>query len=707
MKNKTGLESLVQPRSVVVIGASDDPQKVGGRPIHYMNAHGYAGHVFPVNPHRKVIQGMPAYARLQDLPQVPDVAILAVSSSDVQAMVDDCAAFGVPAVIVLSSGFGETGPAGADLQTRMVTRAREAGMRIVGPNSQGLANFATGAIANFSTLFSQVDAADGPVAIIGQSGALTQMVYSMLRRNGIGVRYVHATGNEADVCVAELALHVLGDLNIRLMLLYLETVNHPELLARAAAMARTRGVQILVLKSGRTSAGREAAATHTGALSTNDKIFDAFCIAHGIWRANTVEDLVNTAPLYLAGRPMSGRRLGVLSNSGASCVIAADLADDAGLSVARLNLQSSEKLAAVLPAFASAQNPIDLTGALLGRSTLVGAALQAIENDPGVDALLVALSVTGPGYDAAMFARYCANYVERSHRPLVLSSVHADVRAAFASSGLATFASDRAAIEALAAFAGHGERVRRADAHPDFEHFAPGSDERVALDVTELLDEWTSLEWAEQSRLPVVARMVCANAEDAVRALARFDGPIVLKGVSPEAPHKSELGLVVVGLRNPVETQEAFDHLAASLATKKLKNSRIVAARHEGPGIEVVVGASWVPGYGVVCVVGAGGKLVELIDDIAVIVDPRSESSVVDALAPLRLWRMLNGVRGDPSSDVDALVRLVLDLAQVVRRDGGAIVAVDLNPVIVRPNGGGVVIVDALVQRLSSSKGSA
>src|SRR3954469_11823115 len=362
------LQAALAPRSIAVIGASDNPHKVGGRPILYLQRYGYRGAVYPVNPGRAPVQGLRAFPRLEDLPEAPELAIVAVAGEEAVRAVESCAAQGVKVAVVMASGFGETGAEGLRVQEALVETARRAGMRLIGPNCQGLANFATGVVANFSTIFHELEGRDGPVAIVSQSGANSQAIYQLVRDKGLGVRHVPATGNEADVTVAELAGAVLADPGVRLILLYMESIRDPQVLAEVAEEARRRDVPIVAMKAGRTASGRRAAQSHTGALATEDRVVDAFFERHAIWRAADPQELVAAAELYVSGRRPRGTRLVFVSNSGASCVMAADHAEMRGIPLAQV---PKEKLKGVLPGFAALDNPIDVTGALLGNPKLV------------------------------------------------------------------------------------------------------------------------------------------------------------------------------------------------------------------------------------------------------------------------------------------------------------------------------------------------
>ena len=305
------LEAALDPKSVAIIGASENPNKVGGRPVHYLDKFGFKGRIFPINPSRAEVQGFTCYKSLADLPEAPEMVIVAVAGDNAIGAVEDCAAHGVKVAVVMASGFGEVDAvAGKAKERRMVEAAHKAGMRIVGPNSQGLANFGTGAIASFSTMFMDMDRSEGHVAMLSQSGALSTVPVGFLRQRGIGVRHTHATGNDADISVGELAVAVAEDPEVKLLLLYLESIPEKKYLEELAAVALDRDLPIIALKSGRSEAGRQAAQSHTGALANEDRVVDAFFEHHGIWRAPDMRGLVEATELYLKGWKTEGKAAG-------------------------------------------------------------------------------------------------------------------------------------------------------------------------------------------------------------------------------------------------------------------------------------------------------------------------------------------------------------------------------------------------------------
>jgi acetate---CoA ligase (ADP-forming) len=377
------LRAALEPRSVAVIGASDNPNKIGGRPLLYLHRFGFKGRVFPINPNRAEVQGFKAFASMADLPEAPDAAVIALPGDAAIDAVQACADAGVKVAVVMTSGFGEVDPVGGKAkEARMRESARKAGMRIIGPNSQGLANFGSGAILSFSTMYIETEPMDGPVAVVSQSGAMSVVPYGLLRERGVGVRHSHATGNDCDVSAAEFASVVAEDPGVRLLLIYLESIVDAASLAELARVAHARNLPVVALKAGRTAAGQEAARSHTGALANEDRVVDAFLERHGIWRAQNTAELVGAAELYLKGWKPRGRRLVAISNSGAVCVMTADAASQAGMPMAKLSDATRGALAKILPSFATVTNPIDLTAALLSNSRLFSDILPVIARDP-------------------------------------------------------------------------------------------------------------------------------------------------------------------------------------------------------------------------------------------------------------------------------------------------------------------------------------
>lgn len=688
------LQSALAPKSVAIIGASENPNKIGGRPIFYMLRDGYRGAIYPVNPKRAEVQGLKSYASIDALPGVPELAVIIVSGDAAVEAVAECAARGVKAAIVIASGFGEIGEEGRRIQRAMVGRARAAGMRLFGPNTQGLANFGSGAIASFSTMFIEVPPQDGPVAVVSQSGGMSSVIYGLLRARGMGVRHVHATGNEADVSVADLAWAVAHDADVKLLLLYMESIANPKLLAQAAAYARSRDLPIVAVKAGRSASGQKAASSHTGSLANEDRVVEAFFRHHGIQRARDAHAQAQAAEMYLKGWRPRGRRLVVISNSGASCVMGADASEEFNLPLAELSPATRSEVASRLPGFASTANPIDITAALLSNSGLFGEVLPAIARDPAVDLLFVHIPVAGAGYDVDAFARDTAGFAAETGRPVAVAAWQETVAAPFRAAGVPVYANETEALGALAQLASRTELLRKtplawpATAAPE-----------VPAGINAFLNEAESLALLTRHGLPVVPHRLCRNAAEARAAFQALGAPVAIKACSVDVPHKSEHGLVALDVRTADAAAEVFESQWKKLAELGASPDGVIVAAMRKGRREFMLGARVDPVFGPVVIVGDGGKYVEALNDFGVLVPPFDADEVKRVLSALRIAPLLGGVRGEPALDVDALAAAAIAVGRLIFAAEGRIASIDLNPVTVGAVGEGAVVVDALVER--------
>jgi acyl-CoA synthetase (NDP forming) len=691
----TRLKAALDPRSVAIIGASENPNKVGGRPVHYLDKFGFKGKIFPINPSRAEVQGHKCYKSLGDLPEAPDMVIVAVAGDNAIGVVEDCAAHGVKVAVVMASGFGEVDAvAGKAKERRMVEAAHKSGMRIVGPNSQGLANFGTGAIASFSTMFMDMDRAEGHVAMLSQSGALSTVPVGFLRQRGIGVRHTHATGNDADITVGELAVAVAEDPEVKLLLLYLESIPDTKYLEELASVALKRDLPIIALKSGRSEAGRQAAQSHTGALANEDRVVDAFFEQHGIWRAPDMRGLVEATELYLKGWKPLGRRLVAISNSGAVCVMTADAATNVGMPMAKLSAETDKKLKGILPSFATTTNPIDLTAALLSNSRLFGDILPVIAEDPAADAFLIGVPVAGPGYDVEAFARDAAAFGKQTGKPLVIAATQRSVADQFAAEGSSVFPTETEAVTALHQFLAHRELMTRTRARQ-----AKGSNARAPWvpAATTMLNEADSLALLAGRGVPVVVHRLCRSRAEAIAAFESIGGPVVVKGCSADIAHKSELGLVKLGVASREEAGDVWGQMEAIIRKQGSRFDGVIVAAMAGGRREIMIGAHRDPVFGPVVAVGDGGKYVEVFRDTALLLPPFSKEEAKAALRKLRIAPLFAGVRGEPPMDVEALCDAVMRIGDLMLDPAGGVVSLDLNPVLLDSAGKGCLVVDAVV----------
>ena len=683
------LLQALSPRAVAVLGASDNPIKAGGRPIDYMRRHGYAGRIFPINPNRSEVQGLPAYKALRALPEAPDAVIISLAGEDVAAAIDDCVAVGAKAAVIYSSGFAELGDAGRARQADLVARARRGGLRLFGPNCQGVANFSSGAILNFSTMINESPPGDGPVAIVSQSGAGAAILYGGLRRAGIGVRYMVSTGNEADVCAAEAVRAVVEDENIRLVVLYVETLRQSVYLADAARLARERGITILAVKAGRTSAGQATASSHTGALAAEDALADAFLRQHGIPRLADFRELIDYAPLFLSQPAARGARVVSISNSGATCVLAADAAEEFGLAVEQFDAATLTGLKQALPSYVTARNPIDMTTALLGKPETFGDTLHALFGSGAADLVHVGFPIGGEGYDFADFAAQASRFAQDSGIPIAVSVNQDWVAQAFQAQGVPTFWSERAAMRGLALLAEKAAQAGMAAQPPAVP--APGAAAAATL------DEPSSLARLQAAGLPVMHHAVATSEEQVRSAFGTLRAPLVAKGVSADLAHKSEHGLVRLNLREAQQAVQAFHDFAATLRNLGAQDGGLLLGAQHKADFELALGAHVDAEFGVAVMIGQGGVLVEVLKDVQFLVAPFGRTQALAAIRRLAIAPAFAAVRGMPAVELEPLADMMVRLGDWMLAQAGQVQSVDANPVLVARGAQAPVIVDAVV----------
>lgn len=685
----TDLQVALNPQSIAIVGASENPNRIGGRPLAFLARFGFKGRVYPINPKRTETQGFRTYPTLAAVPEPPDVAVIAIAGEAAVEALDACGAAGVKIAIVITAGFGESDPVhGKEREREMTRRAHAHGMRIIGPNTQGLANFGTGAIASFSTMFVEVEPADGPVGIISQSGAMSVVPYGLLRQRGIGIRHAHATGNDCDVTACELACAVARDPDLRLLLLYLEGLPDPHHLAEAARIARARELPIIALKTGRTLAGQMAARSHTGALANEDRVVDAFLEHHGILRARDMAELVAGVELYLKGWQPAGKRLVAVSSSGATCVMAADAASMIGMPLADLQASTTAELAQILPGFATTTNPVDLTGALLTNSRLFGESLRILSRDPAADAFLIGFPVTGAGYDIDLFARDAAACARATGKPVVVAAPQPGVSARFHAQGLPVFAIETQAVEALYRFMLHRDLIARAGQRKNVGPEASLQMARVNTDSSaRMLNEAASLAIVERAGLRVIPHRLCRSVDEALAALQDLGGPVAVKGCSADVAHKSELGIVRLNVGDPEALRAAYAEIKAGLEAHGAAFDGVIVARMASGGREMMIGAHRDPVFGPVIVIGDGGKYVEAMPDVRLLIPPVSREDVLHALSKLRIAPLLKGVRGEPPLAVEAFADAVLGISRLMMEPLRDIVSIDINPLMLDARG--------------------
>ncbi|OZI52859.1 acetate--CoA ligase family protein [Bordetella genomosp. 4] len=698
-----GLAPFFEAQGIAIVGASDDPTKIGGRPVSMLIKYGYAGPVYPINPKGGTIQGLSAYPSVLATPTAPDLAILAVPAGATIAAVRECGERGVKAAIVLSSGFTEAGTEGAALQTELVAIAREYGMRVLGPNCLGAVNVADKLIGSFSIALEENMPPVGQVGIVSQSGNVGSYTMQSVARRGLGVSRFIATGNEADVDVADGIAALAEDDGTRIILCCMETCRHADRLIEALRIARERGKLVIVLKIGSTAEGQAAAASHTGALTSSDAVFDAVFRRQGVLRVRSVEALIDighAASLLMPNRLPQTNGVTLVAASGGFGIMMADAMSEAGLQLPALADSTKSRIREAVPT-ASTGNPVDASAQMSARPDILLKMLTALLEDPAESTLVLLLSLSL--YNKRLRGIYleALTQVRASHPDrllMVISQGPAEAVEQINALGIPVFPSIDAAASGLAGLVRLGQ-LAHAPIH------IPTRSAAEPVDPAVFRSEFHAKRALAAVGIDVPSEAIVTSADDAVRAAESTGYPVVLKIVSEDIAHKTEVGGVALHLHDAEAVRTAYANILDSVG-RHAPDARIegilVAPMVQG-GTELIAGVSQDAVFGPVVMVGMGGIYAEILKDVALQAAPVSEDEAADMIRSLKMFPLLDGARGQAKADIAAAARTVARLSEYAYRHRDDIAEIDMNPILVRPQGQGTIVLDALMIPVSAS----
>jgi len=690
-------DRLLRPRSVAIVGASDKPGALGASVLGNLERQGFDGEIHLVNPKRAEIGGRRCVATIDDLPEGIDVAVLAIPRAGVLDVIRGLAGRRVGAAIVFSAGFAEDGPQGLADQQEIARIAAEANMIVEGPNCLGLVNFRDRIPLTFIELPEPRADGDRRVGIVSQSGAMAAVLATTMIAREVPLSCYISTGNEAASGVEDYLDHLVGDPATSVVGMIVEHFRKPARFLVAARAARAAGKQVVLLHPGRSAAGAASAATHTGAMAGDYEVMRVHVERAGVILVETLEelgDVVETLVRYAA--PAAGG-LGVVAESGAFKAIMLDQAEALGLVLPPLGDADSPALRAALPDFVPVSNPLDVTAQGLVDPGIYGRTIAALADDHRIGAILVTLIQTDTGTSRIKFGAVLdALRVCPPDKPVIVAGVDeggivlAEDVAALRAEGVMYLPTAERALRALA-------RVSAAGCGSD------GSAVEVAplagLSVGVTVPEYRAKELLGTHGIVFPQGALVGSAEAAVAAAERLGYPVVLKAQAAALPHKSDAGGVVVGLADADAVRAGWTKLQAAVAAARpdLTLDGVLVEPMAARGIELIVGARNDPHWGATILVGFGGVSAELLHDVRLLPAGLDREAIAAELRRLRLAPLLDGFRGEPAMDVDAVAALVEALGNAVAATP-AIREIDLNPVVVYPRGQGVIALDALIQ---------
>jgi acetyl coenzyme A synthetase (ADP forming)-like protein len=682
------MRAFFHPQTVAIVGASRSKQKVGAAIFHNLIAGGFRGRVIPVNPLGGEIEGVRCYPAVSAIPGAVDLAVIAVPGALVESVVDDCIAKSVRALVVITAGFGETGPEGREREMRILAKVRDAGIRMIGPNCMGIIN--TDPAVNLNATFAPVAPPAGRVAFSSQSGALGVAILEYARRLNLGISTFVSVGNKADVSSNDLLLYWDEDDRTDVILLYLESFGNPKRFSRIARHVARRK-PILAVKSGRTGSGARAAGSHTGALAASDRIVDALFRHAGVIRTDTLEELFDVATL-LAHQPLPrGSRVAVLTNAGGPGILAADACEARALTLPSLSDATASALRDLLPAAASVANPIDMLAT--ASATDYEAALRLVLADPTIDAVIVLFipPITTNTNDVLAAIRAASH----PYKPILATVLGAEATAVLGA--IPSYRFPEAAARALSRAAAYARwRSQPEGVVRTYDDVRPDEAQQIIERSLQSGGGWLTPRDVHAVlaafRIPVAEESIVASEEAAVDAARRIGFPAVLKAVGPQLVHKTEAQAVALDLRDEEAVRAAYRDLMVRLGDQI---TEVIVQPMIKRGAELFVGATFDSMFGHAILCGSGGTLLELMDDVSCGLHPLTDVVARQMLDGLRGIPLLRGFRGAPKGDEDAVHDIMLRVSALLDACP-EILELDLNPVLVRATG--ATVVDARIR---------
>ncbi|WP_118181618.1 acetate--CoA ligase family protein [Paraburkholderia phosphatilytica] len=692
---------LLEPRSIAVVGVSDEAGRPGSQAVRALVGNGYQGHIYPVNPKYTEFDGLKCYGAVSDIDAPIDLVVIGVPAKGVIPVLKACAQKSVPYAVVLSGGFRESGPEGVEREREMLEIARASGMRIIGPNCLGFANIHSQVFAAFGSITREPKLKKGGVSLVTQSGGFGYSLALACAEADIGFRHVIATGNETDVDTVQLIDALLNDQETEIILAYIEGTKDGRSLLDVGRRALAAGKPVLLWKGGVTEEGARAAASHTASMTGSYDFYRALFKQTGIVEVREIHEAVDFLKAFAAKKYPAHGAMAVMGVSGGSAIVFADAGEPEGLRLANLGEETERLLAEVVPNIGAVHNPIDLTAGYFsaGNRDKLRTAIEVTLADPGVDALCVNLATTGSAGSTAA-ADVIADVAKGSAKPVcVFSSAPrdqiADAGRLLDAAAVPLFPSPSRAAKALAMLARYGAARSQVGTSGSPDSRCAPSSKDVLSGWAGKLSEAQSKDILSRAGIPVTRDVLVTDAGGSLPD--QLSWPVVVKIVSPDIAHKTEIGGVKVGVRDAKELESAIVEVRAN-ARSHAPDARIegvMVSQMVKDGFELIAGVVNDEVFGPVVVVGAGGIYAELMRDSSCRLAPFDETVARQMLDELRCRPILDGARGKPALDVDAASKALSALSRFAWEHRDGVSEIDVNPLFVLPDG--VLAADALI----------
>ena len=702
--SRSPIDALLNAESVTIVGASNDGSRAAGRTLRYLLKYGFTGRIYPVNPNRSEVQGVKAYASVRDLPEAPDLAVIVLPQHLAIEAVRDCGRLGIAFAIVFAAGFSEVGGDGVELEKELQEAARESGIRVLGPNSNGAVSVANRATVTFMTGLDQdrFELRDDGIAFVSQSGAMGGFILNMAQSAGLGMGRFFSLGNEADLGFPEVLAHLVEEGSTSVVAGYIEGIRDGEAFEDALALAYEKQIPMCFMKVGRSDKGAAAAASHTGALAGADVVYDGIFDKYGVQRAENVQELLDYSRVFAAGKFPAGNRMTIVTLSGGAGALMSDYADELGIDIFRWDDQWQAKIQQFLPDFASTANPIDTTGVIASDLDVLSDSMRVSLENPDTDILMVVLG--NMEAEEALLCERILGIAAGSDKPVYVSWVggSGNPERILSAAGVPTFRDPQQAMKAAGAVISWRQSLGReitARTSPDKIVAEPVPDliRSAIADGSSYLTEVESKQLLSGFGVPVVDERVVETSERAGLVATELGFPVVVKILSRELAHKSDVGGVRLAIMSEEEAVEAAQGMLDVAGRLGISDARIVVQRGIESHGELIVGVSKDAVFGPSVLLGIGGVFAELINDVQVRPAPLTLDDAHHMLAGLKGAKVLQGFRGRAAADVDALARMLVSVGEAASSLAPHIESIDINPVLIDADGSPVAV-DALIE---------
>ena len=690
----TTLKEIMSPKSIAIVGASDDKVRIGGRPLAHMIEQKFSGGIFPINPNRDTVQGIKAYSSLLDVKEDLDFVLIAVPSKIVVPILEQAVEKKAKTALIFSSGFSEIGGQGEIYQSQIKKISKDSGLRVIGPNCLGLFNSATNFYPTFTSTIDRATPRPGGISIASQSGAYGSHIYMVAHQRGLGIRYWMTTGNEVDLSVGETIQLMAEDPDVHSIMAYAESVKDGEQFTKALDTARSEKKPVIFMKVGRSEVGAAAANSHTASLAGEDAVYDEVLRAHGAYRVRSTEEMLDVA---YATKPRifpAGKNLGLVTISGGGGVLMADAASDEGLTVGPMPQDAQDKLKQLVP-FASPMNPVDVTAQFFNDLSIVPKFTDLMLSRGGYDALIgFWTSVAGSPLLSQPLLSSLKQAMTGYEDKLFINSMVApdEIIKTYENEGFLCIEDPTRAVVAMSALMFFGEKFNSTEIKQAFKK------ENHKINIPKKrLNEIDCSEILRKANLPIAKPSLITKSEDLSPIFENNVDKYVMKILSSDIQHKTDVGGVILNIEDIEQAKEAFKTIHKNV-TEKAPNAVIdgvmISPMITG-GIECILGAKTDPVFGPIIMFGLGGIYTEVMKDISFAEAPISFEKAEKMISSLKSKDIFFGTRGQSPVDMKSLVSTIVNLSNLIAANFDVIDQVEMNPILVRESD--IVALDALI----------